>query len=187
LTDPPDSTDAGPPAHHPRGADAPGTASDPPATDRPGTDAPDAIGPTGLTSAASVGLVAVGGTLGAACRDELELLIPASPDGFPWATFVVNISGAVVLGALLTLIVGRWAGDRRARLARPLVATGFIGAYTTWSTYIVEVAVLAKDGSAGVALGYLAASLVAGLTAAAAGVRLASTRTGRRRHPPVAS
>jgi len=137
------------------------------------TDAPDAMGPTTLAPAVTIGLVALGGALGASARYELQQLIPAASDGFPWATFVINVSGALVLGALLTWITGRWSGQWGAGLARPLLGTGFIGAYTTWSTYMVEVTVLAKDGSSGVALAYLVASLVTGLAAAAVGVAAA--------------
>jgi CrcB protein len=136
------------------------------------TDAPD-VGPTTLPIAASIGLVAVGGAFGAGSRYELGLLAPAGAHGFPWATLLINVSGALALGALLTLLIGRWSSHPFARYGRPLLTTGFIGAYTTWSTYMDEITVLTKNGSAGIALGYLAASLAAGLVAAGIGVNLA--------------
>jgi CrcB protein len=139
----------------------------PPTSD---TDAPDSSGPDPLPLALAAGLVALGGAAGAAGRYELELIVPAAADGFPWATILVNVSGALVLGALLTLLSGSRVTHPVARVARPLLATGVIGAYTTWSTYMVEVAVLVRGGTPGVAAAYLAASLVAGVAAAAAGV-----------------
>jgi CrcB protein len=123
---------------------------------------------------ATVAAIAAGGALGAPARYELGLAWPTSADGFPWATFVTNVSGCLLLGLLLVLVLERWPPTR---YLRPFAATGFIGAYTTWSTFVVEVSVLAKDGHAGVALLYAAASLLGGLAATVAGMRLA--RHGR--------
>jgi fluoride exporter len=145
--------------------------------DRGLTDAPDAIEPRGpgrVPIAVSVALVAAGGVLGALSRYELELRFPAPAGDFPWATFWINVTGAFVLGALLTALDGPFRPLAAVHYVRPLVGTGFIGAYTTWSTFMVETALLAKGGADFVAAGYVVASLSAGLAAAAVGIALIS-------------
>ena len=107
---------------------------------------------------------------GTPTRYALERVIHVAPGSFPWATFAVNVSGCFVLGVLLTLIVERWPPSR---FARAFVIVGFLGAYTTFSTYTVEGVVLAKDGHAGIAVTYALASLVVGFVAVFAGVNLA--------------
>ena len=57
-------------------------------------------------------------------------------DGFPWATLTVNVVGSFLLGVVVTLVVERWPGDR---FLRPLVAVGFCGGFTTFSTLAVEI------------------------------------------------
>jgi fluoride exporter len=116
-----------------------------------------------------VGAVAAGGALGAPLRYEMGRAVHTAPGSFPWATFWVNVSGSFVLGLVLAVLA-----DRRplTRYARPFLATGVLGAYTTFSTLAVESDLLAKDGHAAVALAYVALSLVAGVTAAFAGLRI---------------
>ncbi len=106
--------------------------------------------------------VAIGGVLGACSRYELSLAVTSRSGTFPLSTFVINVTGSLALGALLTLIVERW---RPSEYVRPFAATGFLGAYTTWSTFMVDTDNLIKAGHVGIAAGYVAASLVAGLTA----------------------
>lgn len=114
--------------------------------------------------------VAVGGVVGALARDAVSLAWPA-PDGtVPWATVVINLSGSLVLGALLVLLAEQFP---RNRFARPLLGTGVIGAYTTFSTFTVQAAELVRDGHDVAAVVYLAVSLVGGVAAAAGGVAAA--------------
>src|SRR5262249_42133851 len=87
-------------------------------------------------------LVAIGGAFGASARYEIAQIIHVAKDTFPWATFVTNLSGAFVLGAFLTVMIERFP---RNPYLRPLIATGFLGAYTTFSTMAVETVVLVKD------------------------------------------
>ena len=84
---------------------------------------------------------------------------------------VVLLLAAVtaLIGFIVVVLVGR---APRARHARAFAATGFLGAYTTFSTFAVETDVLVKGGHAAVAVAYLAASLVAGITVAWLGVLL---------------
>src|SRR5262249_41837581 len=97
-------------------------------------------------------------------------IIHVSPGTFPWATFVTNVTGSFALGLILALVLERFPPTR---YLRPFVATGFLGAYTTYSTFAVETDVLVKDGHAALALVYVAASLLVGFTAVAAGVCVA--------------
>lgn len=111
--------------------------------------------------------IALGGALGAPARYGVAQVIHVPPHGFPWATFWTNISGSFALGLVLALFLERFPPSR---YLRPFVATGFLGAYTTYSTFAVESVVLGKDGHVGVALAYAATSLVAGFIAAWAGL-----------------
>jgi CrcB protein len=77
------------------------------------------------------------------------------------------VSGSLALGALLTLMLARWPASR---YARSFLTVGFLGAYTTFSTFVVEADVLTIDGHVAVAASYVGASLVAGLLAAWLGV-----------------
>lgn len=127
--------------------------------------------------------VAVGGVLGAAAREAVAQAMPAAPGAFPWSTLVVNVSGAFVLGLLLERLV-RTGDDRgwrrRLRLAG---GTGFLGSYTTYSTFAVETADLARTAHVAVAVAYLAATVVAGLVATAAGIALAAGLGRGSSHP----
>jgi len=107
--------------------------------------------------------------LGSVARFALSRALPAGAGSFPWATFWTNVSGSFVLGVLLTLILERWPPTR---FVRPFVATGFIGAYTTWSTFMVEVDQLMAHSHAATAVGYTAASIIVGLIAAWLGMVL---------------
>jgi CrcB protein len=111
--------------------------------------------------------VATGGALGAVSRYAISLAIPETASGFPWATFGINISGSAVLGFLATLLMEQFP---RGRLARPLLGIGFIGAYTTFSTFTVEAVLLVRAGHPAVAAVYVLASVVTGLAAAWAGM-----------------
>jgi fluoride exporter len=111
--------------------------------------------------------VATGGAFGAAGRYAISLAIPETASGFPWATFLINITGSAVLGFLVTLVPEQFP---RGRLARPLLGTGFIGAYTTFSTFTVEAVLLIRAGHPATAGAYVLASVVAGLAAAWAGM-----------------
>lgn len=111
--------------------------------------------------------VFVGGALGATLRYELGLAFAVAPGRFPWTTFAINVSGAFVLGALLTLVVERWPPTR---YVRPFLAIGALGAYTTFSTFAVEADLLVKRGAVGVATAYVLGTLTAGLAAAYLGI-----------------
>jgi len=126
--------------------------------------------------------IAGGGALGTLARYALERAVVPAPLGVPWATLVVNVIGSFVLGAVLTLVVGRWPRDR---YLRPLVAVGFCGGFTTFSTLAVEVDQRIQHGRAGLAVAYLGITLVVGLAAALAGMAVAAGSRGASGMPSV--
>jgi len=111
--------------------------------------------------------IAVGGALGAPARYGVAQVIHVAANTFPWATFWTNISGSFALGVILALILERFPPTR---YLRPFVATGFLGAYTTYSAFAVETDLLIKNGHATIGLAYAAASLLAGFGAVWAGI-----------------
>jgi CrcB protein len=116
--------------------------------------------------------ISAGGIAGTLARYGVGRLFTVGPSGFPWATFTVNLTGSLALGVLLTLLLTRWPADR---YVRSFAAVGFIGAYTTFSTFVVDADLLAKDGHVATAAVYVAASLLGGLAAVFTGV--AATRS----------
>ena len=100
--------------------------------------------------------IAAGGALGGAARYGIQHALPAARDQFPWATFAVNVTGSLALAVLLVFVLEIWPPTR---YARPFAAIGFLGAYTTFSTWMVETAELVAHGRAGLAVGYLGGSL----------------------------
>jgi len=131
---------------------------------------------------AVLGVVALGGAAGAVGRYGLSVGMPHRPGTFPWATFVTNVTGCLLIGVLMVLIIEVWAAHR---LLRPFLGTGVLGGYTTFSTYAVDVQQLVDAGRARTGLLYLAGTLVAALVAVSAGSTvtrlLARTRRGRTR------
>ncbi len=124
--------------------------------------------------------IAAGGALGAPARYEVAQLIHVARDTFPWATFWTNVSGSFALGFVLILVIERFPPSR---YARPFFATGFLGAFTTFSTFAVETDLLIKDGYATIGILYALGSLLVGFAAVWAGIllaRLALVRKGPR-------
>lgn len=114
--------------------------------------------------------IALGGVLGACARAGLGVAFPERARRFPWTTLAVNLSGSLVLGLALVVLLER---SRPGRYLRPFLATGFLGAYTTFSTFVVAVDQLVRVGELAMAAVYLVASLAGGLAAAWLGVSAA--------------
>jgi CrcB protein len=116
--------------------------------------------------------VGFGGFLGANARYWLGGWIQSRWGAdFPWGTFVINVTGSFVLGLFLTLITERYAVPRTPTL-RLVVALGFLGAYTTFSTFAFETLSLVTTGALLRALGNALGSLFAGFVAVWLGVVL---------------
>jgi len=116
--------------------------------------------------------VAAAGALGALARYGLSGLVHrwAGPS-FPWGTLVVNLLGCFLLGLLATLSVERWTLSATSRAA---VLIGFLGAFTTFSTFSWETLQLLREGAVARALLNAAGSVLLGLVAAWAGYVLGS-------------
>jgi fluoride exporter len=107
----------------------------------------------------------VGGAIGALARYGLAQALPYDAGTWPWATFAVNVAGAVALGYLTTRLQERLPPSA---YRRPLLGTGLCGALTTFSTLQIELLQMLDHGEGGLAAGYAAASMAAGLLAVAA-------------------
>jgi fluoride exporter len=126
-------------------------------------------------------LVFVGGAVGGLARYAVTSAWPAGAIGFPWATLLVNISGAFALGALL----GRDRGHRPHRsttgtphnATRLLMGTGFLGAWTTFSALAVSSDRMLAHDRPLAAMAYGAMTVVGGIAAALAGRGLAPRQT----------
>lgn len=117
-----------------------------------------------------LGAIFLGGALGALVRAGLAEALPDPGVGWPWATFVVNVAGAALLGYWFSTLP-------HTQYRRPLLTTGFCGALTTFSTVQVELVEMVEAGRVELACLYLAASLAAGLAGAQLATALAR-RTG---------
>ena len=116
-------------------------------------------------------LVGVGGFLGANARYVLGGVIAERlGTAFPAATLIVNLTGSLALGVVLVLLTERLAADPAWRL---LLVVGFLGGYTTFSSYTFEALLLAETGQWARAVWYVLGSNVLGLAAAFAGMVLA--------------
>lgn len=109
----------------------------------------------------------VGGGGGATGRYGLSRVVGARYDGeFPLGTFLINVTGCFALGLVTSVLA---TVHRDTALLTALLATGFLGGYTTFSTYALEGVMLFNDGSRRFAVYTLLGSVVIGLVAAALG------------------
>jgi CrcB protein len=114
--------------------------------------------------------VFAGGFAGALARYELGLAWRTGTGRFPWTTLTINLSGAFLLGVILTVLVERIGPTR---YLRAFLCVGVLGAWTTMSTFAVEADLLVRDGHASAALAYAAATVLVGIALTWAGVTLA--------------
>lgn len=113
--------------------------------------------------------IALGGVIGSLGRYAVGVGLPHEPGAFPWATLVVNVSGAFAMGLLVAYLVDRPGVHR---LARPFVGVGVLGGWTTFSALAVDVVQLGADDHVQAALAYVAATFLVGTLAVAAGSSL---------------
>lgn len=118
-----------------------------------------------------------GGVLGALARVGLtEAAAPQGPGEWPWATFAVNMAGALLLGYFF----GRLRDQPQESLAHPFLATGICGTLTTFSAIQLELFEMVEGGHLGLAAAYVGATLAAGYAFVRLGIaleRLASYRS----------
>lgn len=115
-------------------------------------------------------VVGLAASTGAACRYLLDQVVQHQHDqSFPWGTFVINVSGSLFLGLVTGLALHHGLSADVVTVA----GVGFLGGYTTWSTYVWESLALAESGALVQAAANVAGSLALGCVVAAAGFGLA--------------
>jgi CrcB protein len=114
--------------------------------------------------------VLLGGALGALCRYGINigLVVAVGKHSFPWATFFINVIGSFVLSFLFS--ANYWGLPNSWRIA---IGTGFLGAFTTFSTFELETLQMLESGKTVLAMVYVLASIFSGLLAALLGRFLA--------------
>ena len=123
-------------------------------------------GPHSRVEPTALAAVAVGGVIGSLGRYAVGLLLPHAAGEFPWATLLVNVSGAFGMGLLVAFLVDRPGAHR---LARPFLGVGVLGGWTTFSALAVDVMQLGVADEVQVAIAYVAATFLVGTLAVGAG------------------
>lgn len=114
--------------------------------------------------------VALGGIFGALSRYGLDTLVERRTESsFPWGTFVVNVSGCLVVGLVIAALVDR---ERAPEWLRIGLVVGFCGSYTTFSTFAQETLDLVDTRDLALACATVAANVLVGLAAVLVGVTL---------------
>ena len=106
----------------------------------------------------ALGVVALGGVLGASARYGVGLLLPHAPGTFPLGTLLINVVGGFLIGVLIDAVAAR-------PLLRPFAITGILGGFTTFSTYAVDAEQLLAAGRLALAGAYLVGTLGGALVA----------------------
>jgi fluoride exporter len=109
-----------------------------------------------------------GGVIGALARVGLAEALPHGPDGWPWATFAVNMGGALLLGYLVAAL----RGHRAESPSFALLTTGICGTLTTFATLQLELFEMLEAGQAGLAAGYVVATVSGGYACIRVGLTL---------------
>lgn len=113
-------------------------------------------------------MVAIGGAFGAMARFAIvSYMAPMIGNRFPLGTLLVNISGSFVIGVCYVLLDERFAASPEARL---LIMTGFLGAFTTFSTFSLDALTLWSNGHPLAAVSYVLATVAGCLVAVVAAV-----------------
>ena len=118
----------------------------------------------------ALAVIAAGGALGAIARYGVGLALPHGDGAFPLGTFLINVVGCLLIGALIVVIT-EWT--QAHPLVRPFLVTGILGGFTTFSTYAVDAEQLVAAGRVGTAAAYIVGTLAAAVVATWAGIRLA--------------
>lgn len=122
---------------------------------------------------AVLGAIAAGGALGAVARYSITVALPHGTGEFPLSTFLIDVSGCLLIGALVVVLTE--VTGRPHQLARPFFGVGLLGGYTTFSAYTAEALALLDGGATSTALAYLFGTLLAAVLAVQIGV--VATRT----------
>lgn len=149
---------------------------------------PDSARSARALDPAVLAVIALGGVIGAEARYALSLWHPSAVDHWPLTTWLENLGGSFLLGALMVTLTELTSPHR---LVRPFLGVGVLGGFTTFSTAMVDVHQLAMAGRPILAVGYLLGTALGALVAvllgtavvrgAAAGWTRRRNRRGRRR------
>jgi fluoride exporter len=112
-------------------------------------------------------LVGLGGAIGSMLRYAISLLVTVKQ--FPYGTFIVNITGSFIIGAVLALSLKNELFSHNWKI---FLATGICGGFTTFSAFAAENMALLQSGKYGIALMYILASLLLGIAAVVLGFKL---------------
>lgn len=124
-----------------------------------------------MDGAAKIVVIGIGGAIGAIARHLVNISPVASVfHSFPFATFLINVSGSFLIGFLTIAFAEKFEIGENVRAA---IIVGFLGAFTTFSTFEMEIFTLTGENRMFVAIAYAVLSVVAGFIGVAAGVGLA--------------
>jgi CrcB protein len=115
-------------------------------------------------------LVMSGGAIGAGLRYGLSRALPFAGDGWPWATFLVNVLGGLAMGVLAAWVL---RGDNSAESLRLFVGVGVLGGFTTFSAFSLEMMQMVERGQMSLAASYALVSVLLALGALFAGMTAA--------------
>ncbi len=120
--------------------------------------------------------VGLGGLVGANARFILgRAIADRAGSSFPFSTFTINITGSLLIGIIMTLLTERWIADPAWRL---VLVVGFLGGYTTFSSYTFEAINLFQEGQAARAFIYIVGSNALGLIGCYFGIVIARSLAG---------
>lgn len=125
-----------------------------------------------------IGAVAAGGAVGSLARWGVGEALPHATGSFALATFLVNVAGCLLIGALMVLVLEVWPPTR---LVRPFLGVGVLGGFTTFSTSMLDTTQLVRAGHPGTAAAYLFGTLAAAIVAVWASMTTTRTVVERRR------
>jgi CrcB protein len=128
--------------------------------------------------------LSLGGVLGVNARYWLGVIVARlTSHPFPWATFLINVSGSFAIGVGAALL----AGHSPHSPSRLLLLTGFLGGFTTFSTFSLESVVLWRSGERALGVANAVGSVVAGIVAVVLGAAVADRLDRPHPYPPAAS
>lgn len=122
---------------------------------------------------ATIAAIAVGGAVGAVSRHSVnQLAAHVLGAGFPWGTLIVNVLGSFLMGVIISSLAHFW---QPPAAVKPMIVTGFLGAFTTFSTFSLDVATLYERSAYLPMALYFLASVTFSIAALFAGMILIRT------------
>jgi CrcB protein len=126
------------------------------------------------TDGAHIAIVGFGAFFGTLARYNIGEWLPNSIDEWPTATLIINVTGAFLLGVLLQALLHSGPDEGGRRMLRLMLGTGFMGAFTTYSSLATSIVLLIRSEELTLAIAYAVLSVVLGVVAVALGIKLAT-------------